>query len=138
MGADTYELDALLGSLRELDAVGVEIAEAALGDVVAAARATAAAGSDAYGAPWKPTKPGDKALPNVAGAISGEVSGSSRAVLVLKVAGYKYRFHQLAKGKRLPKRAILPEDDQGVPAPMLDALRRAAQRVIAKKLGGKP
>lgn len=136
MTAETYELDAFIGRLRAVDGIGAAIAEEALPEVVKEAKATAAAGTDAYGTAWAPTKDGKPPLAHAAANISGVVSGSSKAVITLIVAGYQYRFHQEGAGKRLPKRAILPEEENGTPPRMAAAIAAAAQRVVARRLGG--
>ena len=133
MGAETFELDRLIAALRALDGVGVAIVEEALPEVVKAAQATAAAGTDAYGTAWAPTTEGQPALAHAAAAITGAVSGSSKAVLTLSLP-FPYAFHQQGKGRR--KRPILPDEDQGAPPRMVDAIRAAAERVVARRIGG--
>jgi hypothetical protein len=129
-------LDNLIDQLRKLDTVGVAIAEDALPDIVAANKATAAAGTDAYGTPWPKKKDGGAPLVDVAGKISGVISGSSKAVIVMTVEGYWHRFHQSGIGKWLQQRAILPEDDRGVPPKMVAILRASTSRVLARTFRG--
>ena len=70
VGGDVSQLDELVANLRRLDAAGVEIATTALPEVLADAKATAAAGASPEGQAWTPTKEGRPALPNAASAIT--------------------------------------------------------------------
>lgn len=142
MDGELRALDTLAEKLRELDDVGVAIATEARAEVEAAARATAAAGTAPDGSAWKPTKEGGKPLAGAAGAISAVVSGTTRAVITLILRGH-YVVHHFGrkgakKGTGLPAREILPDPRKGnVPQAITDAIRNAAQRVLARTVGGR-
>lgn len=135
MADDLEGLGAVVASLREIDRVGTAIAVRAQPGVLAAARATAAAGGSPTGEAWAPTKEGRAALPNAAAAIGVEVSGASRAVLVITLP-VPYVFHQRSKSKSLPRRQVILEGEDGVPAPIVDAIERAAVDVIGETMRG--
>jgi hypothetical protein len=127
--ADLEQLSDLSRRLRELDGVGVAIAEEARPAIEAAVRATAAAGTTPDGAAWKPRKAdGKRALEHAADAISVVVSGTRQAVLTMVLRG-PYVFHQ-------KKRPILPGDKTGIPSRMMEIVRDAAKRVVARKVRG--
>lgn len=140
MGDDVSQLDELVANLRRLDAAGVEIATTALPEVLADAKATAAAGASPEGQAWTPTKEGRPALPNAASAITAVVSGASKALITLVLAG-PYTYHHASKNKSakkgLPRRPILFNPDDGVPVRMAAAIGRAASRVVARTMGGR-
>lgn len=127
------DLETLSENLRRLDRIGVEIAEGARPRIEEAARATARAGTDAYGNAWEPKKDGGRPLANAASAISAEVSGVSKAVVTLILRGH-HVFHHRGKGRR--HRPILPSHAEGLPSSMTDAIREAAGRVVARAMGG--
>ncbi len=133
--SDESAFDGLIATLRAFDAVGADIATDALPAVLAAARATAAAGTTPEGEAWAPTKAdGKPALPNAAGAISAVVSGMTKAVITLVLKGV-YVFHQRSKSKGkkgLPRREILPMVD--VPEAIASAIRASVQRVVARQV----
>lgn len=138
MDADTAQLAAVVERIRALDGVGVAIAEDAQPAVLEEAKRTAAAGTTADGNAWAPTRKGERALKNAAAAISIAVSGASRAVLTLILRGPEV-YHQNAKGTGkygLPKRAVLFDPANGVPAKMRDAIAASARKVIARAMGG--
>lgn len=136
--ADESLLDGLIANLRSFDAVGVDIATDALPAVLAAARATAAAGTTPDGQAWAPTKAGGNApLPNAASAITAVVSGTTKAVITLVLKGV-YVFHQRSKSKGkkgLPRREILPVG--ALPAAIADVIHASARRVIGRQVGAR-
>lgn len=132
------QLAELEASLRRFDAVGAAIATEALPAVLGAVQATAAAGTDPAGVPWAPTKDGRAALPHAASAVRAIVSGTTKALLTLIVGG-PYVFHQRSKSKGkkgLPRRAILPTLEEGLPPAVTDAIGTAAARVVGRSIGG--
>lgn len=136
---DEDKLQELEAKLRKLDAVGTAIAVEALPGVLEAARATAAAGTDPSGAAWPKTKDGRDALPRAAGAVRAMVSGSTKALITLIVGGV-YVFHQRSKSKGkkgLPRRAILPDLEDGLPPAITKAIGDATSRVVGRALGGR-
>ena len=141
MDADLRPLDALIEQLEKLDSVGVQIATEARGDVEAAARATAAAGTTPSGEAWAPKKDGGgRPLAHAASAITAIVSGGSRAVIALVLRGH-YVVHHFGRAKSkggggLPKRQILPSSD-ALPPAITNAVQAAAERVLARVMGGR-
>lgn len=131
------QLDTLMARLRAVDQIGHAIATGARAGVERVVRATAAAGTTPDGEAWAPTKEGDKALPNAAAAISVVVSGTTKAVLTM-VLRPPYVFHQRSKSKGkkgLPRRVVLPEAENGVPAAIADEIEQSAKRELARAMG---
>lgn len=120
-------LDAWIAELERLgsDVVKATAAEA-VPDVLAAAQATANAGTTPEGNPWEPKKKGGRALPNAAKAITVHATGS---VITITLAP-PYTFHQYGVGESTPQRQIIPS---GVlPAGIARALQRAVERAFRR------
>lgn len=132
---DLSALDELAANLRRFDRVGADIAADAAPGVQAAARATAAAGTDPYGTPWAATKKGSAPLQNAAGAISAVVSGTTTALIVLVLKGF-YVFHDAGVKDGAPQRKILPDRAKGIPTKILDVIRTSARKIVAGTAAG--
>jgi hypothetical protein len=110
-------LDGFIARLRALSANGRdEAAREAAPLVMAAARATAAAGTDPYGKPWRPRRDGKRAIPEAASAVA-------RGAAIQ---------HRLADGAG---RRILPDPSQPLPPGILAALNEGARRAFEKAMG---
>lgn len=120
------ELTAYIARLRGLngaiEAVAIEAAPL-VEDVI---KATASAGTDGEGRVWPTKKDGSRALPNAADAVSVEANGN---VIISKVVGGE-SYHQKSKGKR--RRLVLPDGGAGIPPPVVDAVKIAVSRVLAR------
>jgi hypothetical protein len=137
--ADTSQLGELAQRLRALDKVGEQIAAEALPHVLEEAKRTAAAGTTADGKAWAPKKKdGGRALVHAADAITGVVSGVSQAVITLILTGAEV-FHHRAKGNGkvgTPRRAVLFDPKDGVPAKMREAIETASKSAVARVMRG--
>lgn len=97
--------------------------------VEAAVRATAAAGTDPYGKPWRVKKDGTRAMPNAAGAVVVEVAGD---VLQIKVSG-GYAIQNALGGDS--RRQVIPSGDRPLPPAIVEALEEALRRVARRRFG---
>lgn len=100
-----------------------EMAKEAAPLVEAAVKATAAAGTDPYGNPWKAKKDGTRALPDAADAVSVTTNGKVLTITVTggEAAQQRFKFRQLLPNKKVPKA-------------ILDALREGARRAWMKAM----
>jgi hypothetical protein len=123
-------LDGFIARLRALSANGRdEAAREAAPLVMAAARATAAAGTDPYGKPWRPRRDGKRAIPEAASAVDAVARGP---VIQIRVARGAAIQHRLADGAG---RRILPDPSQPLPPGILAALNEGARRAFEKAMG---
>jgi hypothetical protein len=122
-------LDSLIGKLNAAKTIAVDVAKEAAPEVLAAAQANAAKGVDSTGRAWLPTKAGNKPLRNAAAAITTRAVGT---VLQLVLTGH-HVYHSLGAGE--PKRQIIPDRGEPIPDYIRDACKRAALRVVRRKLG---
>lgn len=125
------ELGAFSKRLRELRELAAEGAKEAAPLVAEALRKTASAGTTPDGQPWKPTKGGQRALSNAADAIAARAIGN---VIEIILSGH-YVFHHYGT-KRLPQRAVIPENGGSIPAVVTDACRRGAVAAFRRIMGG--
>ena len=129
--------DALDGMIAKLRALGKnathEAAKEAAPLVLAAAKATAAAGTDPYGKAWPEKKDGGRALPNAAEHIAVQIVdlGVEGAQVQLKTTG-PYTINHYRKK---PRRQILPIAGEPVPDAIADAMREGARRAFKKLTG---
>jgi len=131
MGGADAELRALIARLRSIGAgAPAAIAAEAAPGVEAAAKATAAAGTDPEGRTWSPRKDGAPALAKAASAITATARG---AIIELVLTG-AYVYHHLGKGA--PERRILPDGGAGIPENIAAPIRDAARRVLERALRG--
>jgi hypothetical protein len=124
---------ALQSMIAELEALGrdglAEVAREAESLVLAEAQRTAAAGTDPDGKPWPARKEdGGRALKNAAAHITVQAAGPT---LRIKLTGPDVYHHYGARGVR---RQVIP-DGAVAPAGIVRALRQAADRVAARRLG---
>lgn len=131
------DLDDIIARLRAVDELGAAIAVEARPEVERAIRATAAAGTTPSGEAWKPTEEGNAPLKNAASAISVEISGATKATLAIVLRGH-HRFHHFGskRGGGLPKRQIIPMSADELPPAAKRAIADAAERVVARTMGG--
>lgn len=124
-------IEAMLETLRRLARLPADAAKAAAPLVEKAARSTAAAGTSPEGETWKPKKDGGgKVLANAPAAVSAVAIDNSVQVIL---KGH-HVFHHYGT-KRDPKRPIIPEKDEVLPAPMADAVKRAAEDAFKRTTG---
>ncbi len=117
-------LDALSGlaaRLRAIPSLGAEIAKEAAPGLLAANKATAAAGTSPDGKAWALTKQGKPALVNAANALTTRVVGD---VVYLVLSGVNV-FHNAT-------RRILPFKGIDLPASFRAAVVSAAIRVLSR------
>lgn len=142
-----------LGEMNKL------VAQEAEEGILAAARATAAAGQDPSGKAWAPRKEGGKALTGAAAAIESSTKGA-RVVLTI---GPPYVFHNFGAGGssttkeaerhrertkarqakggtsskfHAPRRQILPGQNEPMPEGIRSAIAAAAKKVFDRAMGG--
>lgn len=119
-------IDDMVHVLRELGKLPGEAAKLAAPLVEEALQATARAGTDALGAPWKPKLDGSAPLVHAADAISVQAIGT---VVRATLTGPSV-FHHFGGGRN-PRRPILP-DPGTIPPGVESALRRAAAQAFEK------
>lgn len=132
IGSDNLApLDALIGNLRKLASNAEEqVAKEALLLITAVAKATAAAGTDPYGVPWRPRKDGSRAIPDAANAVDVVLRGSILVVRVHRGAAIQ---NYLGGDYR---REVIPDGDKPLPRAYVDAIQLAASRVFARVTSG--
>lgn len=108
-----------IARMRALGSFASSVATHGASKVEAAAKRTAAAGTDPYGKSWPARKEGGRALANAAAAISVVVSGLRVLLRLAKPEAY----HQTSKSH---PRKILP--DGALPLGLAKALRDAARQ----------
>jgi hypothetical protein len=132
MGADLSQIAGWLSRLEAIEAAAPEVAREAAPLVEAALRQTAAAGQTPDGNPWPEKKGGGRALANAAEAFTVRVKGTG-IVLTLRAPE---KYHQFAKGKRLPQRRILPMAGAPLPAPVQKAVDDGVRKALARAASG--
>lgn len=114
------ELDAVSKMLRSVTDLGKRVAKDAAPGVLAANKATATAGTDAYGKAWKPKKAdGQRALDHAADALSVRTTDD---VIILTLE-WPYTFHQ-------DTRPILPNASAPLPKGMAEAIATSAKKAL--------
>lgn len=158
MSSGSSALQAFIAGVESLRTMNEQVAKVAEPGVAAVARASAAAGEAPDGEAWPARKEGGKALPGAAAAITSSSKGSR---IELKI-GAPYVFHNHGAGghseskeavrhrKRsasehaksgtsskfhAPRRQILPDPGEPIPAEMNDAIQAAAARVFGRAVG---
>lgn len=154
-------LNDFIAGVERLGEMNRLVAEEAEKVVLAAARATAAAGQSPSGDAWAERKEGGKALKGAAEALSSSVDGNRVEIRL----GPPWVFHNYGAGgssttrdavrarergaaKRAkgggpaskfhaPKRQILPIKGEPIPSAIGEAIAKAAKRVFARETGGR-
>lgn len=128
--AALQDMIARFGALQDF---AVDAAAEAAPLVEAAARATAAAGTDPEGRPWAPRKKdGGRALEHAADHVTATANGP-RVDIVL--SGPE-AIHQQGVGKTTPARRVIPDGSAGIPSAIAEACAEGARRAFAKRVGG--
>ncbi len=128
-GADI--LSGLADRIRGIAGAGSAIAREAAPGVLAAAKATAAAGTTPDGVPWAPRKSdGGRALAKAADAIT---VSTAEDVVFLEIHDHHVE-HNFKRGPGYEPRRILPDVKAGeaLPKSYVAAIRAAAGRVLGK------
>jgi hypothetical protein len=117
--------ETLRAIVKRLRAFGLaaSMATEAVPLVEAAVKATAAAGTDPYGEPWRPKKDGGRALPDAADAVSVESNGK---IIRITVRGGEAAQNRYGVRRLLPRRKL--------PKAILEALREGARRAWVKAM----
>jgi hypothetical protein len=138
--ADGYaQLDAMVATLRKLGQAPTLVAAVAAPLVSAAAKATAAAGTDPYGVPWPPKKDGSRPLANAAAAVSAAAVAGT--VVQLRLDGtatgsQKVQAIQHHGTGNIPARAMLPRGGEDLPKGIAAACQAAASKVFQQATAG--
>lgn len=120
-------LATFISRIRALENFDHDVATEAAPLVEAAQRKQAAAGVTPDGKAWTPTEKGDRALKNVAAALTARaVAGTVQVIL----KGVEV-FHDKGNA-RLPKRQILPVAGE-LPKYLADAMHEGARRAFEKR-----
>ena len=122
------QLRAMIDRVQALGGLAADVAREAAPLVQEAARSTVRAGPTPDGKPWAAKKDGGKPLANAANAVTAAADG---AVVTIKLSGPEV-FHNAGVGKTTPKRKIIPESGDPIPASVAEALATAAQRAFDK------
>lgn len=123
-------LDRYIASMRGLVTLDEDLAELAAPALEEAARANVRAGLDPDGNPWPRKKDGTAPLKNAANAITCTAQGN---LAVLEVDGVE-AFHQKIKGDGPhPRRKLIPEPGDAVPAYLGDALEGVVAAELARR-----
>jgi hypothetical protein len=109
-------LERMIVTLRALPGLAKDAAPEAARKAEAAIKATASAGTSPDGVAWAPTKKGQRAMPNAAGAVSTAVTST---VILIKLAGAEVFHHFGVRGA--PARPIIPQGS--MPAELGNAVR---------------
>ncbi len=121
------DLDGFIARLRAFGATALDaVAKEAAPLVQRAAQATAAAGTDPYGAPWRPRKDGSRAIPEAASAVDAVARGPVVVVRVRRGAAIQ---NYLSEERR---RQVIPDPAKPLPEGILVALREGAMRAFEK------
>jgi hypothetical protein len=151
-------LDAFIAGVESLATLNEEVAKAAETPVADVVRATAAKASTPDGEAWAPRSGGGKALAGAAAAITSSVrgnritvsigppyvyhnwgSGGSSTTKAAKRARSKATAARAASGTRskfhAPKRQIIPDAAEPIPADINAAIKATAERVFRKAVG---
>jgi len=126
-------LESMIARMRGLEGFEAAVAREAAPLVEAAARQTAAAGTDPAGAAWAPKKSGGRALANAATKITAVPRGARVDIVLEGVEVY----HQHGVEGGPPKRKIIPDVGDPVPPAIAAALHEGASRVFARTMGAR-
>ena len=129
MGAE-QSLDSFIERLRALgNSVQEDVARESAPLVMRAAQATAAAGTDPYGEPWRPRKDGTRAIPDAATAVDAVARGNLVVIRVHRGAAIQ---NYLSEANR---RLVIPESSKPIPKGISDAIMKGAQKVFERSMG---
>lgn len=128
------EIAALSALIRQLgENFAQEVAQEARQGVLDAVVASASAGTTPEGAAWAPRKAdGAKALASASKHITARVLGS----VIRLTLEYPYSVWHFTTGtSSRPRRQVLPDADKELPPGVEKAVRAAAERVFARRVG---
>ena len=127
---DLSKLRALEKSLRELPrVVGAKVAAASAATITTMARATFAAGENAYGDEWEPGADGERVTLRKSGRLA-QFAYVAIGTRLRAQLGPKYARYQVGK------RPILPRNGARLPVAYVATLRAKAGEIIRAELGG--
>lgn len=118
-----------ISKVKGLGGSAAEIASEAVKELRKELEAQVSRGETPAGERWRPTLAGDPPLQNADEAVTITQAGS---VILYRVAG-PTALHHLGKAKGRIRRQVIPDK---IEPKMAAALKRAAETVIARKLGG--
>jgi hypothetical protein len=125
-------LDGMIARLRGLRDFATRAAAAAAPLVEAVQKRTAAAGTTVNGERWEPLKySGGRALAKAADNVSARAVGT----IVQIVLRGPYVLHHFGDG-HAPRRPIIPEAGDPLPASFRNALVEGARRAFRSSMGG--
>lgn len=120
------KLDAMIAKVKSLGRDGYVLAASESRPLVeAAAKATAASGTDPYGATWRPKKDGSPALIEAESSVTATALGT--VVLIRTRGGYA-----IQNFIKVHKRQVIPDKELPVPEKIVDALIEGTRRAFAK------
>lgn len=118
----------MIARLRRLGSEGLELAAREARPLVeAAAKATAAAGTDPYGNPWPLRKDGQRAIPDAAAAVDVVVRGPNLIIQAHRGAAVQNSLAGTRYGRQ-----VIPDAARGLPPGMSAALREGASRALRR------
>lgn len=121
------EFDAMIDRLRKYGETAlVDAAKESAPLVQDAARATAAAGTDPYGEPWRLRRDGQRAIPEAAAAVDAIARGP---VVVIRVHRGAAIQNYLGEAHR---RQVIPSAGKPLPGGIVAALQEGAARAFRK------
>lgn len=119
----------MIGRLKSFEREGYELAAQESRPLVeAAAKATAAAGTDPYGQQWKSKRDGTPALTGAESSVTATVLGT---VVQIRTRG-GYAIQNFIKVHR---RQVIPDKALPLPDSIVEALNEGAQRAFKKLMG---
>lgn len=123
---------ALTDFIARVRTMGATVQDAAAREaaplVSAEARRTAAAGTDPYGAPWRPKKDGTRAIPDAAAAVDAKAKGSVVVITVRRGAAIQNALSESVGRK------VIPDATRPLPAGIAAALQEGARRAFRKSM----
>jgi hypothetical protein len=125
------ELSAMIAEMRKLQELPTAAARESAPLIEAEAKRTAAAGTTPDVDAWAAKKDGGRAMANVAAHVSASASGT---IVRVEVEGPEV-FHNFGAGN-LPKRQIIADKADEIPAGIAKAIQAGTDRAFAKLTGG--
>lgn len=130
MGLDVLDaLEKFGNAVESLSTVSEEIAKEASEEILKISKSTAAAGTDPYGTKWRPTKDGNRAIPDAANAVDVIVR---RTLIIIRVFRGAAIQNYISEEYR---RQVIPDPRKPLPENMKAAIERSAAKVFARKMG---
>jgi hypothetical protein len=121
-------INEFIGKVDSLKDFAKDVAAESRSEIQGVSRATASAGIDPYGTPWRDRKDGTRAIPHAADAIDVVARGTLIVIRIFRGAAIQ----NFLKPKN--RRQVIPDPDRQLPDGIKDAITRSANRVFARKL----